>query len=110
MTWWGGFLAASLAFTFGWGLRSLLPHDGVGMTSKHINRILMDWGACHRLLDHLQVGREHTELAPRVRQLVDYLVASSGWPAGSPPPDRFGLHEDDPAPRENRAKKRRRKS
>ena len=88
-------LVASAAFGFGWALRALTrpPMD------THTRRILMDWGAAHRLLDRLQVATQERDLAPRVRMLVDYLAATAGWPEGGPPPpDRFGPRTWPPEP------------
>lgn len=47
---------------------------------RQVNRVLLDWGACHRLLDKLQVAVEHKELLPRVLFLVQHFAAQSGWP------------------------------
>lgn len=88
-------LAASAAFAFGWALRPAGPMQ----TRDHdTRRIVLDWGMAHRLLDQLQVGVEHDDLAPRVRLLCQYLAATIGWPAGVPGPDRFAPRTWPPDP------------
>lgn len=85
---WGGmFIAASLSFCFGWAVRSLLP-SATMTTPGGLKRILLDWGECHRILDHLQWDCGEEDLTPRVRRLADYLVAAVGWPADKPEPSR----------------------
>lgn len=54
-------------------------------TKLDLREIAKDWGECHRVLDHLQLAVEHARLAPRLRILVDHLVAGAGWPTGAPP-------------------------
>jgi len=83
------YLTATLAFTLGWAIHAMLA----GRMERQRQRLILDWGACHRLLDHLQIAVEHESLLPRVRRLADYLAASSGWPAGEPDPPPTPLDE-----------------
>lgn len=80
-------LVASVAFAFGWALRSLSA-DASMADKQETNRILLDWGACHALLDYLQLATGERRLLPRVRLLVRQLVEQVGWPTGAPPPER----------------------
>lgn len=79
-------LVASAAFALGWGLRALTRDP----MRSDVKRMLLEWGAAHRLLDRLQVATHERDLMPRLWMLVDYLTATTGWPTGEPPPDRFG--------------------
>lgn len=78
-------------------------------------RIILDWGHCQRMLDHIQWGCEHDDLAPRVKALVDYLTASVGIPTSEPLSDRLSLparkarklEKKDPNPKKRKARTKR---
>lgn len=101
-------VVASMSFAFGWGVRSLLRGDPMSVPSN-FKRIVLDWGACHRLLDELQISCEQLDLLPRVRLLVDYLAATAGWPAGKPEQSTYGLPKLVGKPIRKRGKKQRKR-
>ena len=72
-------------------LQAQLILTGSRAMQRNVKCSLLDWGACHRLIDHLQLGTDSAQLLPRVRLLVDcWLAHCGGWPVGAPPPeDRF---------------------
>lgn len=79
MTWAIIWLTASVSFALGWALRTIMAD-----TRQSRRRIILDWGAAHRLLDRAQVCIGQADLTPRVRWLLDQLAKQVGWPTDRP--------------------------